>query len=215
MISRRPVLPLALLVVTAGAPSIGCAPPPDEPTAADVAAYFGLTDGAERVFRSESGQEETHTYTRNGGFGERQVYDRVVRRGGFVENDLTFRLEASLERGLEILRLYDCVTKCAELSEPIAFLPWPLEGGEALESDVEVEVTENGEAVETRSEHHAIQVGAASDVTVPAGTFSAFQVIWSRAVGDDAAKSVQLVVAPDEGLLVSEGFDGAKFELQE
>lgn len=191
-----------------------CAPPPEEPTAADVAAYFGLVDGAERVFKADSGLEETHTYTRNGGFGEREVYDRVVRRGGFVEDDLTFQLEATVERGLEILRLYDCVTKCGELSAPIALLPWPMEGGEALESTVSVEESLNGEVQETRSEHHAIQVGAASDVTVPAGTFSAFQVIWSRTAGDDG-QSVQLVIAPDEGFIVSEGFDGTAFELQE
>lgn len=191
-----------------------CAPPPEEPAAADVAAYFGLVDGAERVFKAESGQEETHSYTRNGGFGEREVYDRVVRRGGFVEDDLTFQLEATTERGLEILRLYDCVSRCGELSEPIALLPWPIEGGESLESTASVEVSLNGEVQETRSEHHAVQIGTATDVTVPAGTFSAFQLIWSRTVDEDG-QSVQLVIAPDEGFVVSEGFDGTSFELQE
>ncbi len=213
MIPRRVVT--SLCAMGALSLAIGCAPPPVEPTAADVAAYFGLSDGAERVFKSSGGLEETHSYTRNGGFGEREVYDRVVRRGGFVEDELTFQLEASLERGLEIVRLYDCVTSCGELSEPIALLPWPMEGGESLESDTSVEISRNGELQETRAEHHAVQVGSEADVTVPAGTFPAFTILWSRSVGDGAATSVQLVMAPDEGQLVSEGFDGAgAFELQ-
>lgn len=205
---------LALPAVITLVGSLACTPPPEEPTAADVAAYFGLVDGAERVFKNENGQEETHSFTRNGGFGEREVYERVVRRGGFVEDELTFRLEASVERGLEILRVYDCVTRCGELSEPIPFLPWPLKGGESLESDVEVEVSRNGEVEETRAEHHAIQVGSATEVTVPAGTFTAFQVLWSKGVGEEPPRSVQLVVAPDEGLIVSEGFGSGSFELQ-
>lgn len=208
----RPLCALPFALVTF---SLACSPPPEEPTAADVAAYFGLVDGAEQVFKADSGQEETHSYVRNGGFGEREVFDRVVRRGGFVEDELTLRFEASVERGLEILRLYDCVTKCGELSQPLAFLPWPLEGGETLEGDVEVEVSVNGAVEETRTEHHAIQVGSATDVTVPAGTFSAYQVVWSKSVGEEPAKSVQLVVAPDEGFIVSEGFSGGSFERTE
>lgn len=211
MSARR--LPVSLVALGLAA-SAACAPPPEEPTAADVAAYFGLVDGTERSFKGASGLEETHTYTRNGGFGERQVYDRVVRRGGFVEDDLTYQLEATVERGLEILRLYDCVTTCGELSAPIGLLPWPLSGGESQESDVEVEVTRNGEVQETRAEHHAVQVGAEEQVTVPAGTFPAFRVIWSSEANDEG-RSVQLVMAPDEGVIVSEGFDGAVFELQE
>lgn len=205
---------LTLAPVLALAPQLACSPAPEEPAAADVAAYFGLVDGAERVFRSENGLEETHSFTRNGGFGEREVYERVVRRGGFVEDELTLRFEASVERGLEILRFHDCVTKCGELSEPIAFLPWPLRGGESLESDVEVTVSRNGEVQETRAEHHAVQVGNEMEHIVAAGTFSAFQVLWSKRVGDEEPRSVQIVVAPEEGLIVSEGFSGGSFELQ-
>lgn len=203
----RPLVALLLLGAA------GC-PGAPEPTAAEVAAYFGLVDGAERVYEDASGLEETHEYERNGGFGEREVYERLVRRSGFLEDEGTFQLEASVERGLEITRLHDCVTRCGELSKPIALLPWPLAGGESRESEVEVTLTANGEDEGTRGERHRIQVGAEEEVTVPAGTYRGYRLVWTRTVGEEG-DTLELFFAPGEGVVVTEGFDGARFELRE
>jgi len=191
---------------------LGCGPTEEPPTSADVAAYFGLVDGVEHTFVDANAFEETHEFRKVSGVGEREVYERIVRRGGFVQDDLTLQLEASLERGLEVVRFHDCVTLCGELSTPIAWMSWPLEGGESLQTDVTVEVSRNGTVEETRQESHQLQIGNEEDVTVPAGTFPAFRVIWT--VTGDASRSLQMVIAPDEGLVVSEGFDGSRFERQ-
>jgi hypothetical protein len=193
---------------------VACGPPREEPTASDVAAYFGLVDGSERVYVGPSSQEETHSYALVPGVGEGLVFDRTARRGGFVQDDLTQRFVVTLEGGLQMTRFLDCLTRCAEAATPLDVLPWPVEGGESVQSEAEVEVTENGETVETRTERHRFQVGSEEDVTVPAGSFPAFRVIWTRTIAEESTSS-QFVIAPDEGIIVSEGFDGSSFELTE
>lgn len=201
-----------LLLLAALASALACGPGTPEPTAADAAAYFGLADGVERTYVDTNGFTETHELRRVSGVGEREVYERIVRRGGFVQDDLTLQLEATQERGLEVLRYYDCLTLCGDLSEPVRWLPIPVEGGESSQADVTVDVTRNGEPEETREESHQVQVGDEETFTVPAGDFPAFRVLWN--ISGDDARSLEMVFAPEEGLIVSEGFDGSRFELQ-
>ena len=201
---------LAICLPVAG--STACGPGEPELTALDVATYFGLVDGVERTYQDANAFEETHEIRKVSGVGEREVYERIVRRGGFVQDDLTLQLEATVERGLEVVRFHDCITLCGEISTPIAWLPWPIEGGESMQTDVTVDVSRNGTAEETRAESHQLQVGTEEETTVQAGTFPSYPVIWT--VTGDVSRSLQMVVAPDEGLIISEGFDGARFELQ-
>lgn len=190
----------------------GCAPPKEEPTAKDALAYFGIADGKELSFTGAGGLTETHTYEKNNTFAEREAYDRLVRRGGFAEDDSIFTVEATLE-GLQIVRFYECLNLCGEPSEPVKMLPWPVEGGEATETDLTVAVTRNNVDEGTREERHRFQVGsAAEEVTVPAGTFEGFTVLWARTI-DGETTSSQFVFVPDVGVVVSEGFDGMRFEL--
>jgi hypothetical protein len=203
----------ALLLLALSFGLLGCPGSPG-PTAADVAAYFGLKDGTERVYVNEQGLEETHALQRSAVHGDREIYQRLARRSGFVHDESTFQLEASVERGLEITRFLDCVTRCGELSAPIAFLPWPLLGGESLQSEVELRLEVNGEEQEPRDERHSLQVGTLEERTVPAGIFEGYRVLWTRTAGEDV-RTLELFVAPDEGLVVTEGVDGVRFELSE
>ncbi|MFZ9889242.1 MAG: hypothetical protein ACO3JL_17245 [Myxococcota bacterium] len=196
--------------------SLGCGEPPDEPDAASVAAYFGLEDGLSRRYQAASGLEEEHEFRLvPGSAGDSLTYDRTVRRGGFIVDDLTLRLRVSTTAGLEVTRLYDCVSRCGELSAPIALLPWPLDEGRSLESQVDVTLTGAEAGESTFQEQHVVQVGASSSLEVPAGTFEAFAVIWSRQVEGGQGRSAALSFAPEVGFLRSEAFDAVTFELAE
>lgn len=200
--------------VLAVALSSGCGAPPDEPDAATVAAYFGLDDGASFRYAAENGLEEVHELRQVVGSGEDGlVYDRTVRRGGFVVDDLTLRLRASTTAGLEVIRLYDCVSRCGELSAPIALLPWPVDEGRALESEVTVTLAGSGEEGTSYTERHVVQVGSMSSLTVPAGTFDAYSVLWSREANGEAGRSAAMAFAPEVGFLRSEAFDAIAFAL--
>lgn len=194
--------------------SFGCGASPDEPDANTVSAYFGLHDGDSRRYAAESGLEEVHELRQvPGGAADTLVYDRTVRRGGFVIDDLTLRLRVSTTAGLEIIRLYDCVSRCGELSAPIALLPWPVVEGRALESEVEVTMTGASDEGASHTERHVVQVGATSPLTVPAGTFDAYSVLWSQEANGGEGRSAAMAFAPEVGFLRSEAFDAIMFEL--
>lgn len=200
--------------VFAVAVSAGCGAPPDEPDAAAVAAYFGLDDGASRRYVAENGLEEVHELREVPGGAEGSLdYDRTVRRGGFVVDDLTLRLRASTTAGLEVTRLFDCVSRCGELSAPIALLPWPVDEGRALESEVTVTLTGSEDEGTSYIERHVVQVGSLSSVAVPAGTFDAYSVLWSREVDGGSGRSAAMAFAPGVGFLRSEAFDSIAFAL--
>lgn len=207
---RRMIVPCLLILLLAAS----CEPAREEPSPEDAAAYFGIFDGLELVYRSDTGLEETHTFERSNAFAHRVVYDRLVKRGGFSQDDAILSLEATLE-GLQIVRFYDCLNRCGVPDAPVAFLPWPIQGGERLESEVTVEVTRNGEPEETRAERHRLQLANQPEsVEVAAGSFEGFEVIWQRTI-DESTDTALFVVAPEVGIIVSEGFDGVRFELSE
>lgn len=203
-----------LLILLFGLSLVACGPAREEPTVQDALAYFGIRDGAEFVYRGVGGLEEVHTFERNLGFGDREAYDRIVRRGGFAEDDSIFTVEATLE-GLSLVRFSACLTSCGEPQEPIDFLPWPLQGGESLQTDVVVSYRTGEEEPVDRAESHRIQVERSTELlSLPAGEFDAFPVLWSRTI-DSTTSAAKFWFAPEVGIVVSEGFDGARFELQE
>jgi hypothetical protein len=117
-----------------------------------------------------------------------------------------------------IMRFFSCLNACATPSAPIPFIAWPLEENVRTEGEATVTVSENGAVVETRTERHATTVGTLAPVTVPAGTFDAFVVSWSRTVidaaGTEETETAVLQWAPDVGIVKHDTFDGVTLELQ-
>lgn len=171
--------------------------------------YFALADDRTYTYEAEGGLSETHEYTLRE--EEDRIFDRVVRRSGFLDDDTTFSLQPT-DRALLIVRLHDCVTLCGELSDPIEIAERPLENGASKSTDVTVSVTRNGEDDGTREERHTFAVGEETEVTVPAGTYTAHTILWSRTV-DGVASSASLTFAPEEGFVAVESFAGVRYEL--
>jgi hypothetical protein len=171
--------------------------------------YFALVDGRTLTFEATGGLAETHEYTLRD--DEERIFDRVVRRSGFIDDDTTLSFQPT-DRALQIVRMHDCLTLCGELSEPIEIAERPLDPGASKTTDVTVEVTRNGVSEGTRTESHVFQVGEEEEITVPHGTFTAHTIVWSRTV-DDVASSASLVFAPEEGFIVVESFAGVRYEL--
>jgi len=171
--------------------------------------YFALVDDRTLTYEATGGLAETHAYTLRD--DEERIFDRVVRRSGFIDDDTTLSFQPT-DRALQIVRLHDCLTLCGELSAPIEVAERPLDPGASKTSEVTVDVMRNGEADGTRSESHVFQVGEEAEVTVPHGTFTAHTILWSRTV-DGVSSSASLVFAPEEGFIVVETFAGVRYEL--
>lgn len=171
--------------------------------------YFALADDRTYHYEATGGLTETHDYTLRE--EEDRIFDRIVRRSGFLDDDTTFSLQPT-DRALLIVRLHDCVTLCGELSDPIEIAERPLENGASKSTDVTVTVTRNGESDGTREERHTFAVGEETEVTVPAGTYTAHTILWSRTV-DGVASSASLTFAPEEGFVAVESFAGVRYEL--
>ena len=178
-----------------------------------MAAYFGISDGARFAYRNENGASEEHTYVRNTTFADKEAFDREVRRGGFLQDDAVFTVEATME-GLSLIRFFDCLRQCGETSAPIPMLSWPLVPGERLASTVTVTIDRDGE-ITTEEQTHAFQLaGASENVETQAGSFEGYPLIWTRTVSGETQTS-QLVFVPEIGFVVNEWFDGVRFELEE
>ena len=95
---------------------------------------------------------------------ERELVDGVVER---------CRAE-----GLDV-RLVTTVPAALAQTQVGGVEPIPVEGGESSQADVTVEISRNGESESTVDESHQVQVGNAETITVPAGEFEAFRVIWN------------------------------------
>lgn len=208
---------LAALALAALAPAAsGCGP--SLAVSEQAANYFNLHDGASFTYEAETGLSETHEYSRaaDPDPDDREIFERVARRGGFLEDDGTFTLAVTDDRQVLITRYYDCVTRCGDLSEPVVmFDTWPLEGGQVAETDTLVTLTRNGDPDGTRLESHRFQVGAPSALDIAAGAFEeAFTVVWTRTIEGDSDSST-FTVAPEAGFVVIEPFGGARMELVE
>jgi hypothetical protein len=195
---------------------LGACPGPKVPTAQDSADYLGLAQRTTRTYQLGGGITETHDVTESSIVSETGglVFDVIAKQNGFVTEatqDRTYSIEVGVDAA-RIRRLYDCIVRCGELSQPIDLFPIPLDEGAQAETTVDVSVTENGGAPVVTSETHTILVGSETDVTVPAGNYTGYQVSWSRARADQSDTAV-LVLVPDVGVVRWDGFDGSRLEL--
>jgi hypothetical protein len=198
--------------------TVACAPPPDAPTADDGAAHLGLVAGTTKTYASSTGATETHEHVASDILlTDGLSVGLVARENGFAKEERSLTFGVDLE-GASIVRFFSCLNACATASAPIPFVAWPLEENVRTEGEAIVTVSENGAVVETRTERHATTVGTLAPVTVPAGTFDAFVVSWSRtlidAQGNEETETAVLQWAPDVGIVKHDTFDGVTLELQ-
>ena len=195
-----------------------CPSPPAGPTPDDVAASLGLVAGTKKTYASSIGVTETHELVASdvlfpGGLSVGQV----AKENGFANEARSLTFGVDLEQA-SLLRFASCLNRCAVASTPIPFLTWPLREGARTEGEATITVSENGAVVDTHTERHATTIGAQAPVTVPAGTFDAFLVTWSRttidAQGAEDTETALLRWAPDTGVVTFDTFDGVTLELQ-
>jgi hypothetical protein len=209
---------LASALAVALSSTVGCAPPPDAPTADDGAAHLGLVAGTTKTYASSTGATETHEHVASDILlPDGLSVGLIARENGFAKEERSLTFGVDLEQA-SLVRFYSCLNACATPSAPIPFIGWPLRENARTEGEATVTVSENGAVVETRTERHATTVGAPAPVTVPAGTFDAFIVSWSRtridARGDEETETAVLHWVPDIGIVKHDTFDGVTLELQ-
>jgi len=198
--------------------TVACAPPPTAPTADDGAAHLGLVAGTTKTYASSTGAAETHEYVASDILlADGLTVGQVAKENGFAKEERSLTFGVNLEQA-SIVRFFSCLNACATPSAAIPFVTWPLQENERTEGEATVTVSENGAVVETRTERHATTVGTQAPVTVPAGTFDAFVVSWSRTVvdaqGNEETETAVLQWAPDVGIVKHDTFDGVTLELQ-
>jgi hypothetical protein len=189
------------------------------PTAEEGAAYLGLSSGTVLTYEASDSTTETHTFKPSDVqlLGALTVGMDAAANGFAVdERSLTFAVDVEQ---LSIMRFFGCLNRCATADQPIALLQWPLEAGQSTVGEASVTETLDGEAVQTRTERHTTTVGAQADVTVPAGTFPAFVVNWSRTIIDASGAETEtdsavLQWAPNVGIVRHETFESITLELQ-
>lgn len=208
---------VASLGLSACALFIGCAAPTG-PTAEDGAAYLGLVVDTKLTYESSNGTTETHDLVNSDlqQLGALSV-GLTARENGFAveEHSLTFGVDVN---EASLLRFFNCLSKCAVSDVPISFVQWPLEEDQVTTGEGSITEVVDGEVVQTRVERHTTTVGPLADVTVPAGTFPAHLINWSRTTVDGTGVDVGtettvLQWAPDVGIVRYEYDDGVKLEL--
>lgn len=193
-----------------------CAPPPEGPTADHGAAYLGLVPGTTLTYDAGPGLTESHELRDSGVlFAGGLAIDVVARQNGFAEDARTLTLGVDLAQ-VSIVRFFDCLARCGQPDQPIAFLNWPLVAGDVVAGEATVTET-TGTATTVHRESHRTTVGAPQSVTVGAGTFDAFPVSWQRTTeqpsGAESAESAALWFVPDVGLVKHQAFDGTTLSL--
>lgn len=207
MTLRAPVALIAILVWTA-------CPQPEEPPGPEVgASYLGLSIG--QTFNYDdaaSGLTEKLEVKQSSLLLDgKLVFDLFASQNGFQKDERTFTIAVDADEAV-LARFFDCVTQCAQPSAPIPFLQIPLKAGQAADSSVELARSSNGVDEGTATEQHAFVVAGPNDVTVPAGTFSAYTVTWTR-TRDEQSDAAVLKIAPETGIISWLGFDGAQLQL--
>jgi hypothetical protein len=209
----------ARFAVVVALSSSACVSQDTGPTAEEGAAYLGIATGTTLTYAASDSTSETHTFKDSDVqlLGALTVGMDAAANGFAVdERSLTFAVDAEQ---LSIMRFFGCLSRCANADQPIALLQWPLESGQSTVGEASVTETLNGDAVQTRTERHTTTVGALTNVTVPAGTFSAFAVNWSRTIIDASGAETEtdtavLQWAPDVGIVRHETFESVTLELQ-
>lgn len=191
---------------------VGCVEK-DVPTGSDGAAYFGFVADSTRSY-ADGALVETHSFAASSvSSADGVTVDLVARdNGGFVVQARSMTLEFTGETSF-LRRFNDCVTPCAEPAEPIPFLDWPVAAGDQKETVATVTLSENGDETGTEEQKHTIIVGDEADVTVPAGTFTAFTVSWTITRDADVEANT-FALAPDDGIVRWQTADGKLLELQ-
>lgn len=183
---------------------------PDVPTPEDTAAYLGLVVGETIPFDSSGAdaalEVKQSSVLRDGAL----VFDLVSKESGFVQDDRTFTMALDAESA-RIVRFADCIQTCGQPDADIAFAQIPLDTGASADTQVNVTVTRNGAEEAPVVESHTVLVGDEGEITVPAGTFTAFTVSWTRARNGDAQTSL-LRIAPGTGIVSWQTFDGAELQ---
>lgn len=194
-----------------------CPAPSGGPLPEDGASHLGLVEGTTLTYASSTGATETHEFVRSdlqvlGGL----TVGLLAKENGFAKEDRSLTFVVDVEQA-SLGRFFSCINACATVDAPIPFIGWPLTEGARVEGEAAVTESQNGEVVQTRTERHATTIGAAADITVPAGTFNAFVVSWSKtiidATGAEDTETAVLHWAPDVGIVKHETFDGVTLEL--
>lgn len=211
---RATVSALAVAVL----PVVACAPPKEGPTADDGASHLGLVAGTTKTYASSTGATETHEYVASDILlADGLTVGQVARENGFAREERSLTFGVNLQQA-SIVRFFSCLNACATPSAPIPFIAWPLEESARTEGEATVTESVNGAIVEARTERHATTIGTLAPVSVPAGTFDAFVVSWSRTVidaqGNEETETAVLQWAPDVGIVKHDTFDGVTLELQ-
>ena len=200
-------------VVTALLALTGC-PSRQPPSAQGTADYFRFSEDFDPVYTRSTGQEEEHDYRVQAEAPDGTLrFQRLASAGGFVEADRTMMFQVD-DESVSIVEFLDCLNACERLAQPQQILPWPIEGGEVASFDTVVTLIENSQEVGTQSESHRIAVGNAEEFSVPAGDFTGFDVLWTRTIEGESARTARLVVVPDVGFIKIEGWNGATMELK-
>jgi len=214
---RTPVVVSLAVVACVSVAPAGCAVP-EGPTADEGAAHLGLVVGNTLTYASSNGTTETHELVNSDvqQLGALSV-GLTAKENGFAVEDhsLTFGVDVA---EASIVRFFNCLTQCAVADAPISFVKWPLESGNNSEGEAAITETRGGEVVQTRVERHRTTVAALEDVVVPAGTFPAHLVSWSRTTIDGTGVEVGtettvLQWAPEVGVVRYEYDDGTTLEL--
>ena len=196
----------------------GCVAGPAGPSADEGAAHLGLVEGRTLTYDSSTGATETHEFKASdlqvlGGL----TVGLLAKENGFAKESRSLTFAVDVEQA-SLARFFSCLNECATIDAPIPFIGWPLEEGARVEGEGTVTESRDGEVVQIRTERHATTIGPQADVTVPAGTFSAFVVSWAKtivdAAGAETTETAVLQWAPDVGIVRHETFDGVTLELQ-
>ncbi len=211
--SSSPLLVSSLWVLVV---VVGCPAPPDAPGAEDGAAYLGLVPGKTLTYAAGPGLTEAHALRDSGVlYGGGLAVDVVATQNGFAEAARTLTWGVDVAQ-VSILRFFDCLSRCGQPDQPIAFLNWPLTAGDVVEGNAAITETD-GDQSSVRIETHRTTVGAVQSVTVGAGTFDAFAISWQRTTetpdGNETSESAALWFVPDVGVVKHETFDGTTLEL--
>lgn len=220
------------LLVAGCALAFAACKPPAVPGPEDGASYLGLGKGKTLTYDLGGSLSETHEMKESSLLVEgRLVFDVLARQNGFAVEERTLTLAVGVE-DVQIVRFFDCITRCGQPAEPIPFLALPLDEGQQSEIEVDIALSRNGADEGTVTEKHLFIVGAASDVTVPAGTFPAHTVSWTRTVDGQSESAVLRISpagvppggfaqardgdeppAPGAGIVSWDGFDGSQLRL--
>ena len=175
------------------------------------ATYFGLKDQATFRYENMASQEMVQNYEKTDVDEESFVFFREATVGGFMVDDQTMVLEATDDR-LKINQFYDCLTRCGVPTEPDSMITRPMTEGDDEQTDVTVEMTENGQAADSRTETHRFAVGAKRTKDLPVGAYEGFDVIWTRTTGGDTSTAA-LFVVPELGFGEIQLFTGENYAL--